>query len=176
MSKKSKLDFESKIISQIKSDKIKMKPKWYFVLGSLLMFTSLIGLSMGAVFLVNLGIFLIRRNGPLNTWKLQSILSTFPWWILLVAIGGIYLAIRLLKKYDLSYQKNFKLIIVMFVLAIFSAGLLLDGLGLNEYLSQGKMRKYYQQFDKREQNKFLKEGCEQNVKQMDRILMIKTRG
>lgn len=146
MSRKNKLDFESKIISQIKAEKIKMKPKWYFALGSLLLFSSLIGLSMAAVFLVNLGIFLIKRNGPLYTWKLQSILSSFPWWIPLLAAGGIYLAIWLLRKYDWSYKKNFKLIAVMFILAVILAGILLDRLGLNEYLSQGRMKRYYQQF------------------------------
>ncbi len=162
MSKKSKLDFESKIIPQIKAEKIKMKPKWYFVLGSLLMFASLVGLSMGVVFLVNLGIFLIRRNGPLNTWKLQTILSTFPWWVPIIAVGGVILAIWLLKKYDLSYKKNFPLLIIVFVLSVLLAGLLLDRLGLNEYLSRGRMRRYYQRFEMQDTNNPPAGGMRQN--------------
>lgn len=149
MSKKDKLNFESKIISQIKTNEIKMRSKWYFVLGSLLLFSSLVGLSMGIVFLVNLTIFFIRRNGPICNWRLQSILSTFPWWIPIIAVGGMFLAIWLLKKYDLSYKKSFKLIIIAFVLAILLAGFLIDRFGLNEYLSQGKMRKYYQNLEMR---------------------------
>jgi len=167
MSKTNKLDFESKIISQIKADEIKMKPKWYFILGSLLAFSSLIGLSMGIIFLVNLSLFLIRRNGPFNSGKLQFILSTFPWWVPTIAIGGIVLAIWLLRKYDLSYKKNFPLIILIFVLAVLSAGLLLDRLGLNEYLSRGRMRRYYQQFETQDINKNPVKGIRQNYKQLN---------
>lgn len=144
MSKKRKLNFEKNIISQIKTGKIEMKPKWYFVLGSLILFSSLVGLSMGAIFLVNLNIFLIRRGGIFNPWRLQTILSTFPLWIPTIAVLGVILVIWLLKKYDFSYKKNFKLIIAIFVSAILLAGFLLDGLKLNEYLLRGRMRNFYQ--------------------------------
>ncbi len=167
MSKTNKLDFESKIISQIKADEIKMKPKWYFILGSLLLFTSLVGLSMGVVFLVNLSAFLIRRNGSFNAWKLQSILSVFPWWIPVIAVGGIFLSIWLLKKYDLSYKKNFKLIIAVLVIAMLMGGFLLDRLGLNEYLSRGRMRRYYQQFEMQNINNYPTGGRGQNNKQIN---------
>ena len=167
MSKKSKLDFESKIIPQIKAEKIKMKPKWYFVLGSLLMFASLVGLSMGVVFLVNLGIFLIRRNGPLMSWRLQTIFSTFPWWIPIVALFGIISAIWLLKKYDFSYKKNFPLLIIVFVLSVLLAGFLLDRLGLNEYLSRGRMRRFYQNVELYKGKDGSVRGINQNNRQQD---------
>jgi len=144
MSKKNKLNFKANIISQIKAGKIGMKPKWYFVAGSLAMFSGLVGLSMGIIFLVNLSIFLIRRNGSLMPWRLQTILSTFPWWIPVVAFFGIILAIWLFKKYDFSYKKNFPLLIVTFVISVLLAGFLLDKLGLNEYLSKGRMKRFYQ--------------------------------
>lgn len=147
MSKKRKLNLETEIISQIKTRKITMKPRWYFVAGSLLLFSGLVGLSMGIIFLVNLSAFLIRRNGPLMSWRLQSILSTFPWWIPIMAAVGIILAVWLLKKYDFSYKKNFPLIIVAFILSILLAGLLIDSLGLNEQISKGRMRGFYKRFE-----------------------------
>ena len=147
MSEKNKLDFEKNIISQIKTGKIEMKPKWYFIIGSLILFSCLVGLSMGIIFLVNLNIFLIRRNGPLMPWKLQTILSTFPWWIPITAIFGTISAICLLKKYDFSYKKNFLLLITAFVISIFLAGFLLDKIGLNEVLLKGRMRRFYQNIE-----------------------------
>lgn len=124
-----------------------MKPKWYFAFGSFFMFFSLTGLSMGVIFTINLCLFLIRRNGPLHLWKLKSILSTFPWWIPLIAIVGIILSVWLLKKFDFSYKKNFKLIALIFIVSMFAAGLLLDRLGLNEYLSRGRMGRYYKRIE-----------------------------
>ncbi|MBU2036158.1 MAG: hypothetical protein ABH819_03735 [Patescibacteria group bacterium] len=166
MSKKNKLDFEKNIISQIKTGKIEMKPKWYFIAGSLILFFGLVGLSMGAIFLVNLSIFLIRRNGPLMPWKLQTILSTFPWWIPVVALFGIISAIWLLKKYDFSYKKNFLLLIAAFVISILLAGFLLDKFGLNEVLLKGRMRRFYQNIELQQK----KEGSVKSVNQQNRQL------
>lgn len=149
MSKKSKINFESKIISQIKNDEIRMKSKWYFALGSSLMFVSLVGLSMGVVFFVNLGAFLIRRNSPhFMTGRLELTLASFPWWVPTIAIVGVILAIWLLKKYDFSYKKNFPLIIVSFLASMLLAGLLFDRLGLNDYLAKGRrMGRFYQRLE-----------------------------
>lgn len=147
MSKKNKLNIQNNIISQIKKGEIKMKPKWYFVLGSSLMFLSLIGISMALIFFINLNLFFARRNGPLASLKMETIFSTFPWWILVIAIFGIILAIWLLKKYDFSYKKNSYLIIIAFIFSLFMGGFLLDKLGLNEYLSRGRMKKIYQHIE-----------------------------
>ncbi len=147
MSKDKKLNLETKIVSQIKTGKINMKPRWYFIVGSLLLVFSLVGLSMGIIFLANLSVFLIRKSGPLAAWRVQSILSTFPWWIPVAAVVGIFIAIWLLKKYDISYKKNFSLIVVAFIVSVLFAGLLLDQIGLNEHLSRGRMRKFYQEYE-----------------------------
>jgi RNA polymerase sigma-70 factor (ECF subfamily) len=168
MSKKNKLNFEANIISQIKAGKIEMKPKWYFIAGSVVMFSGFVGLSMGVIFLMNLSIFLIRRNGPLTVWRLQMILSTFPWWIPTVALFGIILAMWLLKKYDFSYKRNFRLLIITFVISVLFAGLLLDKLGLNEYLSRGRMRRFYQNVEMREGKEGFVRGVNQYNRQLDK--------
>ena len=62
------------------------------------------------------------------------------------------MAMRLLRKYDFSYKKYFGSIAVIFVLAILLGGLLLDRSGLNEYLSKGAMRGYYQRLEMRDLN------------------------
>ena len=165
MPKKNKLDFESNIISQIKTGKINMKPRWYFIAGSFMLFSGLVGLSMGIIFLVNLSIFLTRRSGPLASLRLQSILSTFPWWVPVVAVGGIFLAVWLLKKYDFSYKKNSLLIIIAFIMSILFAGFLLDRLGLNEHLSGGRMRRFYQKFEIQDGKRGSIKGVRQNNRQ-----------
>ena len=140
-----KLNMETIVMEKIKSGKVEMKPRWYFVAGSILMTAGFVGLMAGAVFLVNLTIFLIRKRGP-GYGRLEMMLDSFPFWIPIVAVMGIILGIWMLKKYDFSYKKNFHLIIIGIITSIIIAGLFIDYLGLNDVWShQGIMRRLYQQ-------------------------------
>ncbi len=146
--KKNQLKLEEKIMSQVKTGKISIKPKWCFVAGSLLLFSGLVSLSVGAIFLINLTVFILRRRGPMACWRLQTMIENFPLWMPVLAVIGIILGVRLLKKYDFSYKKNFALIVTSFILAILFAGFLIDGLGLNDYWARrGPMKRFYQRFE-----------------------------
>lgn len=139
-------------MEKIASGHVRMKPKWFFVAGSLLTGMGLAGLTVSAIFLVNLTIFLIRRQGP-GYGKLQMMLTTFPWWVLILAVLVAVIGIILLKKYDFSYKKNFSLIIIVFISAIVIAALAIDYSGLNDIWSQrGPMKRFYQQFVNHEYN------------------------
>ena len=128
-----------------------MKPRWHFVAGSLIGLFSLAGLGVGAVFLVNIIFFSLRRHGPMGQWRFEAMLNSFPWWIPAAATAGIVVSILLLKKYDFSYKKNFALIVIGFVASIIIGALLIDNLGLNEAWSgRGPMRRFYQQLEKNE--------------------------
>lgn len=142
----SKINLQKTIMQQIAAGKITMKPRWYFILGSLLTLVGLVSSVILAVFLTNLTIFLLRRHGPMGQWRLQQILTGFPWWAPVLALLGIISGIWLLKKYDFSYRKNFKLIIIGFLLTIFLSAFIIDNLGLNDLWSrQGPMRRFYLQ-------------------------------
>lgn len=145
MIKHKKNNLEKRIMQKIIKGEIVMKPRWYFALGSLLTSLGLIGASVGAIFLLNVIIFLIRKQGP-GIMKLSLMLSTFPWWIPILALLFMLVGIWLLKKYDFSYKKNFWFIVFVFVGAIVTAALLIDKLGLNETWSQrGFGRRFYRQ-------------------------------
>lgn len=135
-------------MAKVKSNEISMKPRWYFVLGSILMTVGLASFTIGAVFLTNITLFLLRQHGPMGQWRLQTMLDSFPLWVPLLAASGITLGILMLKKYDFSYKRNFWLIIAGFIVSIVLAGFVLDYLGLNDTLfRQGPMRRLYQQVE-----------------------------
>jgi hypothetical protein len=141
-------DFERTIMAKVKSNEISMRPRWFFVLGSLLMMVGLVGLSIGAIFLTNITLFLLRQHGPMGQWRLQVMLDNFPLWVPVLAVAGIVLGIVLLKKYDFSYKKNFWVIVAGFVISIILAAFVIDYLGLNDVWSrQGPMRRFYQQIE-----------------------------
>jgi len=163
MSKKHKvtqIDIERNIMDKVRSNQITMKPRWYFILGSFFMMCGLVGFSVGAVFLTNLMLFLLRKHGPMGQWRLQILLDSFPWWIPVLAVVGMGAGILMLKKYDFSYRKNFIFIVFCFVISIIVSAFLIDSLGFNEMWSRGPMRRFYQQIEK-ENNNFFPRGSGQ---------------
>lgn len=135
----------TKVMAKVNSGQISMKPKWYFALGSVLLVCGLAGLMAGGVFLTNVTLFLLRKHGPMGQWRWEQLISSFPWWVPVLAVIGIVVGIRLLKKFDFSYKKNFALIVVGLVMAILICAWLVEMTGINEKWSRrGPMRRLYQ--------------------------------
>lgn len=142
-----KVDFEKEVMSRVASGKIAMKPKWYFVVGSVFMLFGTMATTVAAVFLINLTIFLIRKQGP-GYGKLAIMFQGFPFWIPILAILGIGIGIVLLRKYDFSYKKNFYVTIIGFIASVIIAGFVIDRLGLNNVWSRGGLMKgFYQRIE-----------------------------
>ncbi len=138
------------IMNQINRDKLKMRPKVYFMLGSILTFIGLVATVIISTFSVGLVSFSLRSHGPMSSYKFDQILSSFPWWTLIVAIIGLALGIWLISKYDFSYKMKPWLVILGFILAIIVAGYIIDFIGLNDILSRrgpmrGMMHNYIQE-------------------------------
>lgn len=136
---------EAEVMKKIKSGKISMKPRWYFVVGAFLSVVGLASFGIAAIFLSNLTIFLLKQHGPNSQYRLQQILESFPIWVPVLAITGIVLGIWMLKKYDFSYKKNFGVIAFMFVISIILTAFLLNATGLdNIWMKRGPMMRFYQ--------------------------------
>ncbi len=136
-------------MDQIHTKKIKMKPKAYFIAGSILTFIGLVSSVVVSVFLVGLIRFSMRSHGPMASYRLDQILSSFPWWAPILAVIGLIAGIWLLRKYDFSFRVNLKIVIFGFILAIIVGGWVIDSIGLNDALirrgpMQGIMRQYMQ--------------------------------
>ena len=69
----------------------------------------------------------------MGQYRLEQLLSTFSWWMPLLAILGLITGIWLLRKYDFSYKINFKLLIIGLVASILIAGFVIDMTGLNDF-------------------------------------------
>ncbi len=131
-------------MTKVKQGQLKMKPRWLIAIASIFSLAGLVGLGMILVFFINLSIFIISRQGRFCQWKLDQILSTFPIWLPFLIISVFILGLWLLKKYDFSYQKNFRLIVFIIVISLVISAFLVDKLGLNEVLSRGRFQRFYQ--------------------------------
>lgn len=138
------IDLENEVMTKIVSGEIAMKPRWYFVVGSVSMLLGMVAMTVVTTFLVNLTIFFFKRQG-LGYGKITIMFNNFPFWIPALAVMGIGIGILLLRKYDFSYKKNFFLIVFGFVASIIIAGFVIDALDLNDVWSKrGPMRNFYQ--------------------------------
>lgn len=148
-------------MKKIKSERIKMKPRWYFILGSIFLFFGTITATVSSIFILNLLFFLLRKHyGPMYHYRLQLILFAFPWWFLILAFLGIIIGVKLLKHYDFSYKKNFLLIVIGYILVIILSAFIVDYLNLNKLFYRPGWRRFY--FQEKNFNKDLKPGLRQN--------------
>jgi hypothetical protein len=135
------------VMSRIKTGEVRMKPKMYFILGTLGMIIGLTSLVIVSVFLISLVSFSLRTHGPMGDIRYQQLLASFPWWAPIIALIGILGGVTLLKQFDFSYKKNFLMIIIIFVGSVVIAGLAIDYIGIDSlWARRGMMRGLYQQY------------------------------
>ena len=136
-------------MDKIHNEKIKMKPRTYFVIGSILTFVGLVSSVVFSVFLIGLMKFSIRSHGPMANYRFDRIMDTFPWWALILAVVGLFIGVWLIRKYDFSFKVNLKFFIIGFIFAVFIGGWIVDSMGFNEALMRrgpmrGMMKQYMQ--------------------------------
>ncbi|TRZ79644.1 hypothetical protein D4R86_05620 [bacterium] len=143
------IDLSKKILKKIKKDKLKMRSKFYFISGSLLLSFGIAASLMFSIFLISIISFRIRTQGHFNFLRFggpgyHMFLFNFPWSILLLAIIGIVGGLTLIKKFDISYKKPYALTIAFSILLVLLFGILVDNLGFNKRISGLKpMKPFY---------------------------------
>jgi magnesium-transporting ATPase (P-type) len=129
------------IMKKIDMGEIKMRPKGYFIMGSIFTFIGLVSTVVVSTFSIGLIRFSLRSHGPMGQYRFDQILASFPWWTLVLAILGLVLGVWLIRKYDFSYKIKPWLVIVGFILAIIIGGYVIDITGVNDVISrQGPMK------------------------------------
>ncbi len=135
------------VMNQIHNGKVKMKPKIYFVLGSVLAFVGLVSSVVFSVFLFGLIRFSLRVHGRMGQYRFDELISNFPWWTLVFAVVGLILGIWIFRRYDFSYKKEPWIVILGFILIIIVSGWVIDVVGLNDGLLQrGPMKRIMQNY------------------------------
>jgi hypothetical protein len=133
------------IMSKIHKGQIKMRPRLYFIFGYILAIVGLVFSFITSIFFVGITRFNLRSHGPMGQYRLEQLLSTFSWWMPVLAILGLITGIWLLRKYDFSYKINFKLLIIGLIASILIVGFVIDMTGLNDFwLHRGQVQGYGQ--------------------------------
>ncbi len=151
MKKEKKIEIAQSVMEKIKKERVKMKSKLCFVLGSFFLGLGIASSLLITIFLINLISFRIRAQGQIDYLRLGRLgqrvfFQTFPWTWFFLAIVGILGGIFLLRKLDLSYQKNFIGIIAGIIGFVIIFGFFVDNIGLNRRFAKIPLMKgVYQQ-------------------------------
>ena len=142
-------DIKDNVMDQIHEHKLKMRPRIYFVVGSFFAFVGLISSVVISMFFIELTSFSLRTHGPMGQYRLDQILSSFPWWAPVFAIIGLGVGIWLIRRYDFFYKINFRIIIIASILAIIAGIWIIDVTGFGDTLIRrgpmhGIMKQYLQ--------------------------------
>jgi hypothetical protein len=143
-------DLSQKVMNQIHREQVKMRPRLFFIAGSLFLGSGLAGAVVLATLFINLAFFRMRVHEPFGyLWfghfGLGPFLTIFPWLPFLIAVFGIMGGLALIRHYDISYKKSFLGLGIGLVALVLTTGFLLDQIGLNERVERlAPLRPLYQ--------------------------------
>lgn len=129
-------DITKQVMSRIHTEHIRMRPRWYFVLGSFATFVGLVMSILASVFLLSFIRLSVHGSGKMAEYRMDELLSHFSWWGPVIALASLLLGLWLLRQYEFSYKKSPALVAIGFVLAIVVASFILNMSGLNEVMLQ----------------------------------------
>ena len=138
-------NLKKSVLTAVEAGQFTMRPRAYFVAGSLL---SLLGLLISSVVLVFtlLTRFALTHPGPGAERKLLLLLSSLPWYIPLLAMISLVGGVSLLRRYDFSYRRNFGYILAIILAGLWLGSLALERSRVEEFLTtRGYFRQMYQQ-------------------------------
>lgn len=132
-------DLSKEVMSLIESNEVKMRPKIFFVFGSIMLGAGLALALLFSTFFINLTVFRLRVHPPTDYLKFgkagfKPFLTVLPKYPLFFAVLFIILGLILIKKYDFSYKKSFVGLVAGLITFILVFGLLLERVGINEKL------------------------------------------
>ena len=145
-------DLSENVMQEIKKREVKMRPRLYFVGGSILLGLGLAGAIITAVFFLNLFVFRLRILGPLGYLRLGRsgilpLITTIPWTALFVSVIGIAAGLALLKRYEFSHKKSFLVLAIVLIVVVGVLGFLLDRVGFNERVApHPPLRRFYRNY------------------------------
>ncbi len=134
-----KSSIADKIIHQIKDDKIKMRPKIYFILKSAAIAFGIFFVALFILYLISFIVFALRASGVwyLPCFGLRGIKTLFimlPWLLILISVILIIILEILVKHFAFAYRKPVLYSILFVVIFALLGSFAVDRMGLQSGL------------------------------------------
>lgn len=120
-----------KILGKIKTEKIKMKPKIYFILRMALLVLGTLTLASFIVYLISFIVFSLRVSGVLFLPKfgfpgIRILISSLPWFLILISGGLIVLLEVFTQKFRFVYRKPILYSLLGIIIIVFTGSFLME--------------------------------------------------
>jgi len=171
---KKKIDITKKLMEQIEAGKIKIKPAYLILAEKLGVLLLIILLIMATVLIFNIPLFLLKQSGNLaflsfGSFGILAFLQTLPYFPIAIMLFGLFLTMKLMKYFDISYKRSFPLIAVLILAVVVGGGITLASSRINTRLEHFPgIKGFYQQ-------KFGSNGFLAEVKEIKENSLIVTR-
>ena len=130
----------SEVMEKIEKGEVKMTPKYYFVVGSVLVGVGLAGSMMGISFLTHIILFRMRADRPIFMLMERehgmAPVMNFPWLMFGFFLALTFLGIKFLKQYEISYKRNLRGILIAGMTFVVVLGCLMDRMGVERELQK----------------------------------------
>jgi hypothetical protein len=143
-----------KVLDQLESKQVKMKPKFYFVTGSIVLGIGLGSSLLTSLYFIGLSTFKFRAQAPfdflsLGTGGVRPFLATVPWLAMFVAVVGVTVGMLLIRKYRFGYRHSLKGLTIGVVGIVIVAGMALQIAGAHRLVEKIPAIKglYHEQFE-----------------------------
>ena len=112
------------VLNKIKSKEVKMRPKYYFILRTILTVLSIFAVTLFVLYLISFIFFILRASGiwflpEFGFSGIKVFLTSLPWVLILIVVTLIIILEVLTKRFTFVYRKPIfysMLVIVIFVL------------------------------------------------------------
>lgn len=125
------------IIEKIKEGEANMRPRWHFILRTVLGIIGIIILILTSIYLVSFVIFAISSSGILTVSSfgfrgLKLFVLSLPWFIILAVLVFMVLLEFLVKKYAFSYKKPLLFSLIAVLILVVVGNFVVFRIGLHE--------------------------------------------
>ncbi|MEA3452936.1 MAG: hypothetical protein U9Q96_01190 [Patescibacteria group bacterium] len=136
-----KLSTSDKVLEKIKQGQVKMRPKIYFILKTLLVVLGIIISTLFALYLISFIVFALRASGA---WYLSGFgfegmkasIVLIPWVLILVALILIIVLEILVKRFSFSYRQPIFYTLLGIIIFVFLGSFAIGKTGFHTNLFQ----------------------------------------
>lgn len=105
-----KQSIQDGILKAIAAGKVKMVPKWHFVLKTILFITGVVLTALALLYLASFIVFMLHQDGvwflpAFGLAGLREMLTTLPWLFILLALLFVVLLEILVRHYSFAYRR-----------------------------------------------------------------------
>ena len=147
MSEQNKKTIQERVLGVVKSGEVRMRPKWHFVLRTILFATGGILLVLVILYLISFIIFALRQTGVgfIPIFGFHGVLEFFralPWLLIFLSLFFIVVLEILVRRYSFAYRRPLLYSALGIILITIIGGFLVAGTPLhrNLFLSAERRR------------------------------------